>query len=366
MDILRSTTVASHLRPTGEPPRSLLDFIDEEALERIRATLKADIDLTADNNVDYHTLLENFASDKQRIIYVMKQAASLDDEELDDLKNLIDELESHAEEMAVGLTSLTAHFDLASKAVLHTEGGYNALQHAASNNELPEGVTAQDVIPSSQSTADTTPISAAERHEMLNVLAGDAAQVPEVIAEIEEHHNAMRNILSSIQETLQYIDTAFKGTRDAFEVLQSFEVRLPHYTTYPNEYVHAWTQYKSDLLNSTAELNRLNEFYMDYLESYAKLLEEVDRRASTEEQMRAKLEMAVNRVEQIREADKEMRDRFRAEVGDFLPVDIFPGLVEDAPRYRVVVVDDIGMSFKSNEDAFERAVEEGFEGEQQE
>lgn len=43
MDVLRSTMVEAAFRPTGEEPRSLLDFVDEQGVETMRDALKESI-----------------------------------------------------------------------------------------------------------------------------------------------------------------------------------------------------------------------------------------------------------------------------------------------------------------------------------
>lgn len=43
MDILRSTMVEAAFRPEKEEPRSLLDFVDEQAVETMRDALKESI-----------------------------------------------------------------------------------------------------------------------------------------------------------------------------------------------------------------------------------------------------------------------------------------------------------------------------------
>ena len=43
MSVLRSTMVEVEFRPVGEPPRSLLDFVDEQGVETVRNTIKESI-----------------------------------------------------------------------------------------------------------------------------------------------------------------------------------------------------------------------------------------------------------------------------------------------------------------------------------
>ena len=43
MSVLRSTMVEADFRPAGEPPRSLLDFVDEQGVETVRDTIKESI-----------------------------------------------------------------------------------------------------------------------------------------------------------------------------------------------------------------------------------------------------------------------------------------------------------------------------------
>jgi autophagy-related protein 17 len=44
LESLRGETVAAGFRPVGEEPRSLMDFIDETDLDKLRGTIKASID----------------------------------------------------------------------------------------------------------------------------------------------------------------------------------------------------------------------------------------------------------------------------------------------------------------------------------
>lgn len=44
MKMLRNTTVQSGLRPRGEAKKSLLDFVDEESVHRMREAMKRSIE----------------------------------------------------------------------------------------------------------------------------------------------------------------------------------------------------------------------------------------------------------------------------------------------------------------------------------
>lgn len=44
MNMLRSTIVDAAFRPAGEEPRNLLDFVDEQGVEKMRDGLKELID----------------------------------------------------------------------------------------------------------------------------------------------------------------------------------------------------------------------------------------------------------------------------------------------------------------------------------
>ena len=67
MDTLRTTMVASALRPPDEKPRSLLDFIDESSIEETRSALKETIDLTQSARSSFASSIRTFDTSRQAL-----------------------------------------------------------------------------------------------------------------------------------------------------------------------------------------------------------------------------------------------------------------------------------------------------------
>ena len=53
------------------------------------------------------------------------------------------------------------------------------------------------------------------------------------------------------------------------------------------------------------------------------------------------VDTAMRRIEKLYEDDLEEREAFRKEQGNFLPVDIWPGVMNPPLRYRVLAEDEV-------------------------
>ena len=72
--------------------------------------------------------------------------------------------------------------------------------------------------------------------------------------------------------------------------------------------------------------------------SYHGLIEEVARRKAAEDKMKALLKKTMEQVRKLHDADRREREAFRRYVGDYLPSDLWPGLVANAPRFDITIV----------------------------
>jgi autophagy-related protein 17 len=254
------------------------------------------------------------------------------------IPQFIRSLEENAAEMATLLTSLVQHFDLCVNAIKHTEGGFAAVKKAATDNQLPEGVTVSGVIAESTNDSGLEPISDEDRREMLTVLSNDAAEVEDVVLELHQRLQSMEEQHDQVQEHVGRLAASYNSTVSAFTILESIGSRLPTYITSSQEFLLRWADSKAQIAEQMEELESMRVFYEGYMTSYYGLVDEVVRRKAAEDKMKAILKKAMEQVRKLHDADTKEREAFRREVGDFLPSDLWPGLVADAPRFEINIV----------------------------
>lgn len=254
------------------------------------------------------------------------------------IPQLIHSLEENAEEMATLLNSLVQHFDLCVNAIKHTEGGFAAVKKAATDNRLPDGVTVSGVIEEPGNESGLEPISDEDRRQMLTVLSNDAAEVEDVVLELHQRLQSMEEQYDQIQEHVSTLSASYNSTISAFTILESIGSRLPAYISSSQDFLLRWADSKGLIREQMEELESMRIFYEGYMSSYHGLIDEVSRRKAVEDKMKAILKKAMEQVRKLHDADTREREAFRREMGDFLPSDLWPGLVVDAPRFEIEVV----------------------------
>lgn len=256
------------------------------------------------------------------------------------------ELELNATEMASLLSSLVQHFDLCVTAIRETEGGITAVRDLATNDPSMPSLSGVIGSPSVSQLQPTK--SPMERLEMYQVLANDAAQISDVLADVEERLSVMEEHAEAVNEHLSHLRQEYKNATIAFKRLDSVSAKLHLYMSTSQIYLSRWDNLKAELFQQENELEAMRAFYLGYASSYDGLILEVQRRSIAEEKMRSTLVQALEKVRKMHEADTQKRDAFRQEVGDFLPGDLWEGLRFNAVRY------DVGLS-----DSMEKEGEEG-------
>jgi len=221
--------------------------------------------------------------------------------------------------MASLLESLVSHFDMCATAIKHTEGGLTAVRDYTNENVNVPSLSG--VIGSPSNSLNLNPISDVERLEMLQIIRNDAAEVDDVV-----------------QDHLSHLSHTHKSISAAFSLLTSVGAKLPSYIQASQLFMQKWTSYANQLSTQMEELDAMRVFYEGYLSSYDGLILEVERRRAMEEKMKAVLRKAMESVGKLWETDRKERDSFRRNVGEFLPSDLWEGLVGDAPRWEVGVV----------------------------
>ncbi|KAI9723318.1 MAG: hypothetical protein M1812_001201 [Candelaria pacifica] len=340
MEELRSTVVEPSLRAPEEDRKSLLDFVDEEGVNGVMVGLRDSIDKTNEAQKTLDDSNKTFDDDLECIKIALTKGSrdelsSSSDFQFDTpIGALMRSLELHAKEMADLLESLVRHFDLCVTAVKHTEGGGAAAQKVT--GDVPEGVEMNlddiDVPPE--------PMTAEEMAEMLKVLEKDAADVEDVAIEIHDRLVEMESQFEHITFQSDGLAQRYADTKAAFLLTEKVGERLLEYVSQGRRFSVRWNEEKQTIEEGMEEFERLGEFYEGFLMAYDGLIIEVGRRKTAQVKMVKIVEEAMRKLEQLHENELADRESFRQDRGEYLPSDIWPGLVDSPMRYEVVPVEE--------------------------
>ncbi|CZS93092.1 probable Autophagy-related protein 17 [Rhynchosporium graminicola] len=354
MDILRSTMVEAAFRPEEEEPRSLLDFVDEQGVETMRDALKESIREAREAQTEFDSSILSFDDDLRSLKAAMKSSPQssifLSSSNISSpIPSYLQTLETNAQEMAALLDSLVSHFDLCVNAIRHTEGGYAAVRKAASSQPPEADPVSVSGVMSAEGNNPTTehPISTEERQEMLDVLEKDAAQLEDVVMELRDYLQEMETKHEEILEYISHLTTIHTETTLAYSTLEAVGARLPSYIIASQEFRLHWEETKLNILDQLSELESMRIFYENYFSSYDSLILEVYRRKQSDEKVKSIMRKAVEQVEKVYESDMREREGFRVDVGDYLPVDLWPGVNAPARKWDFVQNEEGEWAVKS-------------------
>ncbi|KAI9815461.1 MAG: autophagy protein 17 [Pycnora praestabilis] len=334
---LRTTMVETSFRPAEEERKSLHDFLDEQGLDGLMISLRESIDYTNVVRKEFSMVNQAFEEDLQavRSIVPFKATGSASREDLmSPVPSLLHSLESHAKEMADLLESLARHFDMCVIAVKYTEGGGAAVQ--SMKGDVPTGIG----INKGHNDKISEPISNEEREDMLGILEKDAADVEDVVMEIRDRLVEMELQMEFVTSHINDVAHTHTLTTTAFEMLEEFRVKLPAYIIESRDFLTWWNYEKQLFEQRMVELDRLKDFYEGFLGAYDRLIIEVGRRKGVQTMMERIVQEAMTKIEQLHEDDMGEREAFRQDQGDFLPSDIWPGLVNPPIRYDIVPLNE--------------------------
>ncbi|MCJ1323249.1 autophagy protein 17 [Xylographa vitiligo] len=335
LDQLRATKVESSLRPDGEPSRSLVDFVDESGVTGLLSTIKESIDASGEARRLYG---ESNAALEDDISQVRQLLATDDDRERllnpnsnsdSPVPDILQGMEEHAQDMADNLEGLVKHFDLCVTAIKHTEGGGAAAQQIA--NDLPEGVVRD--LASTELPLES--MSEEERAEMLGILEKDANELEEVVMDIKDRSAEMERNYERVELYTEQLVEWHDRKITAISLMEAICERLPNYITQSHVFLLRWDEEKAKIADHMEELESLREFYDGFLSAYDNLIIEIGRRKTTEVRMKKVVQDSMAKMDKLFEEDLAERDAFRQEQGDFLPVDIWPGLMMPPQRYKI-------------------------------
>ena len=339
LDLLKSTRVDPNLRPEDEAPKYLADFVEETGVMTLMNNIKQSIDTIGEarRNFDQsNTVLgEQIREVEETLASKPRGTAAFTPEYglRSPVPDMLHSMEVQADEMAKNLESLVKHFDVCVKAVKHTEGGGAAASKIA--RDLPGGMELN-------LGADDGPveqISQEEMSDMLEVLEKDAGEVDEVVTEIKEAIEDMEGSAKHVRDFGHHLKEKLSRTITAFHLLEDLANRLPGHITQSQMFAYQWDEEKGKIDDFVSDLESLREFYSSFIHAYDSLLIEVGRRKDVEKRISKIRQEATGKIDRLVQEEATERQAFREEQGDFLPVDIWPGLVTAPVRYELSKVE---------------------------
>ncbi|KAL8969577.1 MAG: hypothetical protein Q9197_004260 [Variospora fuerteventurae] len=364
MDGLRSTMVEIRLRPGSEKPKSLMDFVDEGSVDKLLTTIRESANAAQFAHQELLEANRSFSDDIRQIEEILKSPKGQPSESptpqtheqpndeampVSPIPDILQDMEGRSRDMAENLESLVRHFDLCLMAIKQTEGGGDAALQLTAG--LPDGARLEEDVANAPE-----PIGDQERQEMLEVLATDADQVEEVVMEIRDHINAMEAQLAAVTAYVAQLDHEYAKVTAAFRLLEKVGSELHAFVAQGQIFVTRWDEEKAKVNERMDELSSLEEFYVGYLGAYDNLLVEIGRRQFMEQQMEKVVQESMRKLDTLYEEDSARRESFRHDYGDFLPMDIWPGLTDAPLQFETRPMDGVERVPDISKSVIQRAI----------
>ncbi|CAI6311390.1 unnamed protein product [Periconia digitata] len=327
--VLRDTPIESVLQPPNAPQKHLFDFIDSSTVTNLKDSLRACIDRynearssLEDSKDSFDTALENLHSSIDNVPNTPLTASSPSP-----IPSLYRDFEGHAKEAAQAFQSLVQHYDLCVTALRHTEGGAAAATKATGDEPVPSG---------DQHAPPPEPISEEERQEMLSVLAKDAIEVEDVVSEIRDRGSEMSFLLSQVDSHITQLRNEDSALGSILKMISRVMTEVKsHILTARSFHGHWLEDTRPNFLSGIEEWESQRDFYERFDQAYAELLVEISSRRRRHDKAKRKAEEAQKELDRLHAEDERAREQFALTQGDFLPLDIWPGLQDPPRRYEV-------------------------------
>ncbi|KAF2027174.1 hypothetical protein EK21DRAFT_115067 [Setomelanomma holmii] len=348
---LRETPIEAVLQPPSTPQKHLYDFIDSAAVSNLEGTLRACIDryneahATLDDSSDaFDSALDNLHSSIENVPITPASSSNPSP-----IPSLYQDLEVHAKEIAQAFQSLVQHYDLCVTALRHTEGGSAAATQATGDVPVHSG---------DEFAAPPEPMSEEERLEMVAVLVNDAREVDNVVTEIRERGSEMDFLLNQIENHVNHLRNESLALSSILQMISQITGEVKSHIATSRTFHASWLDdTRPTLLNGIEEWENQREFYERFDLAYAELLVEISSRRRRHEKAKKKAEEAQKEFDRLHAEDERAREQFALAQGDFLPLDIWPGLRDPPRRYEVKSV--VSTSGEEDEAAHEEGEHDG-------
>ena len=341
LDTLKVTAVDPKLRPDATEEKTLVDFVDDSGIYGLFSSLKGSVDAMTEAKVEYEesdaAMAQEISSLKTLLYYENKAESVSEDMSRDSpVPACLEIMEEHVKDMAEDLESLVKHFDLCVTAIKSIEGGGAMAKKLA--EDLPDAAALGLAGVDMDSSRDN--ISEEVFDEMLQIVDKDAEEVEDVVNGIRDRLFEMESRFESVNAHSDHLARTYTDVLRAFKALEGLESRLPRYISHGHLFVTRWSEEKARIEDYMQELEDLREFYDAFLKAYDSLIIEVGRRKSTETKVAKILQDAMRKIDALHGEEVAEREAFKGDQGDFLPIDIWPGLMTAPTRFAIKPLDE--------------------------
>ncbi|KAF2265080.1 hypothetical protein CC78DRAFT_494140, partial [Lojkania enalia] len=329
LTVLRDTPVESVLQPPNTPQKHLFDFIDSATVTNLKDSLRACIDRYNEANKSLNDSNDAFDISLDNLHKSLENVPSTPATESNPspIPELYRDLEEHAREAAQAFQSLVRHYDLCVTALRHTEGGSAAATQATGDAPVPS---------SSSLAAPPDPITEEERQEMLTVLFKDAREVEDVVSEIRDRGSEMNFLLTHLESHIGSLRNEDAALNAILRLLARLAAQATSHIGMARAFHASWLEdTRPSLMAGIEEWENQRVFYERFDLAYAELLVEIAARRRRHEKAKRKAEEAQRELDRLWNEDLKAREQFTVKQGDFLPLDIWPGLRDEPRRYEV-------------------------------
>lgn len=181
------------------------------------------------------------------------------------------------------------------------------------------------------------PVTPEEVIQLVNVVLQDALLVDDISAQINDQTRLIEQTLDQMHKGLDDVKASYMRALEAFALLKEAGAKMPGLVEAECVFTDQWALEKQNVRENLHFMDSLSTAYDNYFRTYHALLIEADRRRQVEQRMAAVWAKAKDQVDRLVQLDRVEAERFRAEHGDSLPGDLWPGLDVALPVYEVVV-----------------------------
>lgn len=225
----------------------------------------------------------------------------------EEMSRLLADAENGSESMAGLLQSLACHYDLCERGA-----------------DLEAGMESEDPN---------------ELEEISHVLEEDSKQVPSVIEELGERLGEIRECCRGVELRMQQMYGYYQREMRQLQRIQAVEATMDKTLALCEKQQKETSVYLGRIQLYVSEASSLVSHYRAFRKSYDALLVEAERRREAD--ARAALYTAeINaKLAQMSREETQKRQEFLIGQGDYLPADIWDGLLEPAKNYEVRELD---------------------------
>lgn len=178
---------------------------------------------------------------------------------------------------------------------------------------------------------------------MLAVLAKDALEVEDVVSEIRDRGSEMSFLLSQVDSHITQLRSEDSALQAVLRMIEHIAEEVRSHIAASRSFHASWLDdTRPSLATGIEEWENQRDFYERFDLAYAELVVEVAARRRRHEKIKRRAEDAQKELDRLYTEDERAREQFTLAQGDFLPLDIWPGLRDPPRRYEVRAVDGVG------------------------